>query len=346
MKELVYYYPQGHEAHFQHGHPERPERVETIRRSLQNFGCWDPYPKLAPRSIPNDVLYKVHTSTYLDSLQFACSKGSSLDMDTYTTQASWELALNAAGGGIAVAREVWQGKSRTGFAITRPPGHHATPQRGMGFCLLNNIAIAAEDLISEAETGVSQAERLAIIDIDLHHGNGTQDIFWKRGDVLYISTHQWPLYPGSGRLKETGAGPGEGCTVNFPLPPFTGDEGFEIVMSDLILPLLDRFKPQMLLVSFGFDIHWLDPLGQLMVAAQGCRSLIAKLTSWADENCSGKIALFLEGGYDLDAASACAQAVVSALLELPWKDPLGKPRQSEGSGWKTIVDDAHRLWGV
>ena len=346
MQELVYFYPKGHEAHFQHGHPEKPERIETIRHSLERAGWWDQFPHLEPLPLTRDFLTKVHSSDYLDELEAACARGSNLDGDTYTTPASWQLALNAAGGGIAVARAVWQRESRTGFALTRPPGHHATAQRGMGFCLLNNIALAAQDLLIPSESDFPPAERLAIIDLDLHHGNGTQDIFWQRPDVLYISTHQWPHYPGSGRLEETGAGMGKGYTANFPLPPFTGDQGFLTVMDELIIPLLDRFAPQILLVSFGFDVHWLDPLGQLMLTAEAYHLLITRLVSWADENCSGKIVLFLEGGYDLDAGGACAQAVVSALLKLPYVDPLGKPRQAQGGAWRSMLRNAHELWGI
>jgi acetoin utilization deacetylase AcuC-like enzyme len=256
------------------------------------------------------------------------------------------LALNAAGGGAAVAEAVWARQARTGFALTRPPGHHATSTRGMGFCLLNNIALAAEYLIHHPLQGGVNAERLAIVDLDLHHGNGTQDIFWRRSDVLYISTHQSPLYPGSGSLEETGAGEGIGCTANFPLPPFTGDEGFREVMGTLILPLLDRFKPQMLLVSMGFDPHWRDPLGSLSLSAQTYGDLIASLVDWADRNCSGKVALFLEGGYDLDAGRACIQAAVAAMLRQPWQDPLGPSPYQQSSSWQAVVRAARQIWGL
>jgi acetoin utilization deacetylase AcuC-like enzyme len=189
------------------------------------------------------------------------------------------------------------------------------------------------------------AQRIAIVDLDLHHGNGTQDIYWERDDVFYISTHQSPLYPGTGSLRETGAGAGEGWTANFPLPPGTGDEGFTAVMEKLILPLLNRFSPQMILVSFGFDPHWHDPLGHLQLSAEGYGGLIAALTNWAEQKCDGKIALFLEGGYDLEAGSACIQACVAALLNETWQDPIG-PAPRPGKSWQALVRDALALWEI
>ena len=339
--QLVYYYPRGHEAHFQDGHPERPERVEAICAALDDLGWWQAFPHVEPMLPGNELLRTIHSPLYIDLLPGICRDGRSLDMDTYTTPATWELALGSAGGAIAVAAAVWRGHARRGFALCRPPGHHATPERGMGFCLLNNIALAAQYLIQN-----EGAKRLAIVDLDLHHGNGTQDIFWRRGDVLYISTHQSPLYPGSGELDETGAGPGSRATANFPLPPGTGDQGFQAVMDDLILPLLSRHQAEMVLVSYGFDPHWRDPLGHLQLSAQGYGNLIASLASWADTACGGRVALFLEGGYDLDAAAACSQAVTAALLGETWVDPIGPSPRAEGKSWQSVVRCARDTWGL
>ena len=344
MHDLVFYYPEGHEAHYEPGHPERPERIEVIRESLQKAGWWDNYHHLEPTSLSPEFLSSVHNAEYLAALEAACRQGAHLDADTYTTPASWRLAHNAAGGAVAVAVSVWEGKSKKGLALTRPPGHHATSNRGMGFCLLNNIAIAAEYLITGGGDNGTHAQRLAIVDIDLHHGNGTQDIFWNRGDVLYISTHQSPFYPGTGQSRETGTGRGEGLTANFPLPPGTGDLGFRAFMDELIIPILDRFSPQMLLISIGFDPHWRDPLGHLMLSAQGFGSLIRSLVKFADRNCEGRIALFLEGGYDLDAGAACLQAAVAALLDVEWQDYLGPSPRPEGKSWASPLRDAHDIW--
>jgi acetoin utilization deacetylase AcuC-like enzyme len=338
MEEFVYFYPEGHEKHYEQGHPERPERVEVIRDALQKEGIWDPYPKLVPIDLSDGLYKSVHSAAYLNLLELTCKRGGHLDMDTYTTPATWELAHRAAGGAAAIASAIWEGKAQRGFALTRPPGHHATHGQGMGFCLLNNIAIAAEYLIQNY--GV---EKLAIVDLDLHHGNGTQDIFWVRDDVFYLSLHQYPFYPGTGGVEEIGKGAGEGWTANFPLSAGSGDTAYTAIMEELILPLLDQHMPQMLLVSYGFDTHWLDPLGQLMLTANGYGNLIKKLCSWADNHCIGKICLFLEGGYDLNAARACSLAIINAMLGKSWEDPYPCPYK-ESDSWQSLLARAHIIW--
>ena len=341
MEDLVYFYPVGHEGHFQVGHPERPERVEIIVQALKEAGLWESFLKINPKDVPSEFLATVHSQNYLDRLQDACKWGDMLDADTYTTPASWELAMNSVGGAVAVAEAVWVKNARKGFALCRPPGHHATRSGGMGFCLLNNISLAAEYLIT-----TQHAKRLAILDFDLHHGNGTQDIFWTRSDVLYISTHQSPLYPGSGSLFETGEGNGVGYTANFPLPPGSGDNAFSTLVSEIIIPLLNRYQPEMILISYGFDAHWKDPLGHLQLSAQGYGELIKNLWDWAENHCQGKVAIFLEGGYDLEAARACSIAVVSALLGQEVYDPIGHSPRPEGESWRSVVKQAKQFWKI
>jgi acetoin utilization deacetylase AcuC-like enzyme len=341
MNDLVLYYPTGHEAHFATGHPERPERVETIRRVLTDAGFWNRFPQVEPIQLPVHVLQAVHTPEYLDRLEAICRRSGWFDADTYTTPASWNLAHQAAGGGAAVAASVWDGQSRRGFALTRPPGHHATANRAMGFCLLNNIALAAEYLLAE-----KGARRLAIVDLDLHHGNGTQDIFYRRAEVMYLSTHQAPHYPGTGSLHETGSGPGAELNVNLPLPPFSGDKAFQTAMQECILPLLDRNQPEMLLVSVGFDVHWRDPLGQLLLSTQVYGELLSQLSIWADQNCQGRIAIFLEGGYDLDAAGSCGLATIEALLGQPWEDQLGPAPYAETRDWQITLEKVRQIWNL
>ena len=337
--KLAVYYPDGHQAHNQPGHPERPERVEHLRAGLEKAGWWGPAMHMPSLSIPDEVLYQIHSEDYLNFFNQASQLGMPLDADTYTTPASWELAFNNAGGGINVASAVWEKKAKRGFALTRPPGHHATRGKGMGFCLLNNISLAAEYLRQ-----VHHAEKIAIIDLDLHHGNGTQEIFYERNDVFYISTHQYPYYPGTGNLKETGKADGIGTTANFVLPPGSGDVAFESITRELIIPLIDRYLPEIVLVSFGFDPHWRDPLGHLQLSAGGYRKLIALITEWADIRCEGRVALFLEGGYDLDAAETCGQAVTSALVGEDWVDPIGPSPDPEISAWKVYFESAKQIW--
>jgi len=337
-EELVYFYPEGHAGHFERGHPERPERVEVIRTALVEEGLWDLYPRLAATVIDADLIQLIHSPAYLNLLEMTCRRAGHLDPDTFTTVATWGLAHQAAGGAVTVASAVWEGKARRGFALTRPPGHHAMRGQGMGFCLLNNIAIAAEYLIRNC-----QVRRLAIVDLDLHHGNGTQDIFWNRSDVFYVSTHQSPFYPGTGGVEDIGSGNGEGWTANFPLPPGSGDDAFRTIMDELILPLLDQKKPEIILVSYGFDPHWLDPLGQLLLTADGYSKSIGKLCTWADTHCEGKVALFLEGGYDLNAGKACSLAVVSAMLDRKRDDPYPCPYQ-ENNTWRLTLKKAQSIW--
>jgi len=341
MTDMVYFYPRGHEKHFQAGHPERPERVERIKKGLQDIQLWDRFPKLDPVQVPEDVLESVHTPTYLQTLEESSSRARNLDMDTYTTQESWPLALQAAGGGLAVTRRVWMDEADVGFALTRPPGHHATSSRGMGFCLLNNIALAAEDAVRH-----QGAERVAIVDVDLHHGNGTQDIFYDRGDVFYLSTHQSPFYPGTGNMTETGTGEGEGKTLNIPLPAGTGDDAFQVIQEDILLPVLDRFQPQMLLISYGFDTHWRDPLGGLQLSAARIAKLISALHQFSRRACQGRFIVFLEGGYDLEAGCVCAQTIVSSLIGEAREDTLGPSPNPSSEGWKDVVQRIQHEWSL
>jgi acetoin utilization deacetylase AcuC-like enzyme len=336
--DIVYFYPEGHARHYERGHPEKPERVEVIKTALGEYGFWDGYSKLSAATLDDDLIQSIHSLAYLNLLEMTCRRAGHLDPDTFTTMDSWRLARLSAGGAVAVASSVWEGKSRRGFALTRPPGHHAMRGQGMGFCLLNNVAIAAEYLIKNF-----QVERLAIIDLDLHHGNGTQEIFWTRDDVFYVSTHQSPFYPGTGGVDDIGSGSGEGWTANFPLLPGSGDIAFITIMDELILPLLDQKQPQMILVSYGFDPHWLDPLGHLLLTGEGYRNLVYKLCNWADLNCAGRIALFLEGGYDLNAGKICSLAVTSAMLGNKFDDPYPCP-YNENESWKSMAQQAHSIW--
>jgi acetoin utilization deacetylase AcuC-like enzyme len=339
MESFTLYYPDEHQLHQFPGHPERPERVEAIKQGLIEMELWNEVPKLQPLSVSDEILTAVHTQEYLETLKKACTEESMLDLDTYTTRDSWKLALNAAGGGIAVADAVWVGEYQSGFALTRPPGHHATPSRGMGFCLINNVAVAAEYLIRE-----KGAKRISIIDIDLHHGNGTQDIFWYRPDVSYVSIHQAPFYPGTGAVIDIGGGEGEGATLNLPIPSQSGDIAYQTLLKEIVVPFLDGFKPEILLISFGFDTHWRDPLGSLLLSGRAINEACSILVNWAKTYCDGRVVVFLEGGYDLEAGRISGQAVTAALVGRDWDDPIGPAPAKEGEAWKHTLDEAKRIW--
>lgn len=341
MEDLALFYPENHHLHASLDHPERPERVEAIRQSLEAAGLWDSRWLIEPADIPEVVLHSIHTPGHTSRVQLASQRGGSIDADTYVTNSSWHLALNAAGGAIAVGEAVFTRQAHRGFALCRPPGHHATPDRAMGFCLLNNIALAAEYLLKN-----HSAERIAILDIDLHHGNGTQDIFYHRPDVFFCSIHQYPLYPMTGVVSETGAGLGENTTLNIPFPPYAGDEARSAAWNLVIRPLLEEFEPEMLLVSAGFDAHWRDPLGNQLATANGYGEMIKQCSVFADEHCDGRLAVFLEGGYDLGAGAECARVVTQALLDQTWEDKIGPSPFPEDISWESRLQQVIRQWDL
>jgi acetoin utilization deacetylase AcuC-like enzyme len=340
MNEFCYFYPERHELHFEANNPERPARIEAIVQSLDMNGFWDPYPKLSPFEPNQSLLESIHSPSLLAGLPEVSRLNGALDSDTYTTPYSWELALKAAGGAVAVAAQVFKRESNAGFALCRPPGHHATPNQAMGFCLLNNVAIAAQCIVSE-----HGAKKVAIIDLDVHHGNGTQDIFYERDDVLFISIHQIPLYPGTGQANEIGKGQGEGATINLPLAPYAGDSARQACLEEVILPALGRYQPEMVLVSAGFDAHWKDPLAHQLATASGYGQMVAGLQAWANQHCEGRIVLILEGGYDLSGIAASASACVAALLGKEFEDPVGKSKVEEENDWQQAINEIKRIHG-
>jgi acetoin utilization deacetylase AcuC-like enzyme len=253
---------------------------------------------------------------------FMASGGGHIDADTVVSADSWEAASRAAGAAVEAVDGVSAGRLDNAFCLVRPPGHHATPDRAMGFCVFNNVAIAAEWLRANG-----RAERVAILDYDVHHGNGTQDAFYARADVLYVSTHQYPLYPGTGSWRETGSGEGEGYTVNLSLPPGSGDAIYASVLENIVEPVVRRYAPEFILVSLGFDAFWSDPLASLRLSIGGAyTSLIQSACALANELCGGRIVVALEGGYVLEALAYGANTACRLLLaDTPGADPLGPP---------------------
>lgn len=300
-------------------HPENAARFAGIRSALADLPP-DVAQEIEAPSASDDQIQLVHPARYLEALEEACAQAPAyVDMaPTYITPASMGAARRAAGGTLAVVDRVLSGEARTGLALVRPPGHHATATRAMGFCLLNNVAIAAR---FARQRGLA---RVMIVDYDLHHGNGTQDIFESDADVLYVSTHQYGIYPGTGSLTEVGSGPGLGATVNIPLHPHTGDQAFERILQAVILPVGRRFQPDLILISAGFDSHWRDPLGQLQLTCRGFDTLTRGVAGLADEMGHGRVVAVLEGGYDPAAIQACATTVALALSRAASPpDPLG-----------------------
>jgi acetoin utilization deacetylase AcuC-like enzyme len=287
-------------------HPERPERLDAVDAALAPLA--DRIRDIEPRAATPDEILRVHSREHLDRLRSIEGAEAQIDADTYAAPRSLEVARLAAGSAIDLALAVARREAPSGFALVRPPGHHAEPSTAMGFCLLNNVAIAAEAL--RAQAGV---ERIAIVDWDVHHGNGTQRRFEADGNVLFLSTHQFPLYPGTGAVCETGQGAGAGTTLNLPLPAGCGDDEYEAVFDAVLVPVLREFRPEIVLVSAGFDAHADDPLASMEVTTEGFRALAARVRDVAEDLCGGRLVLTLEGGYDLDALGASVAAVTEVL---------------------------------
>jgi acetoin utilization deacetylase AcuC-like enzyme len=302
------------------GHPESPERLERVMEMLERHRMFERLVALEPTPATEAEIELVHSSAHrLHVQQVAARGGGHLDPDTYVNDCSYETALLAAGGVNTAARAILGGEIDNAFCLVRPPGHHATPDRGMGFCLFNNVAIAAR--VAQAEGGL---ERVMIVDFDVHHGNGTQDAFFDDSSVLYFSTHQYPHYPGTGHWREIGQHPGDGTTVNVPLPAGVGDDGYKAVFLSLLWPIAERFRPQLILVSAGFDAHWSDPLASLRLSLTGYAKLVRELCRMAQELCDGRIVFALEGGYHLDVLAYSVLNTFYALLnDDQVVDPIG-----------------------
>jgi len=289
-------------------HPERPERLVAVDHALEALG--DTVRRLEPREATDEELLAVHDRRYLEAIAGCAGKTRQLDPDTYCSPLSVQTARLAAGSLCEAALRVARGDAKRAFAALRPPGHHAEQTAPMGFCLFNNVAIAARALRPEA--GV---ERIAIVDWDVHHGNGTQHTFETDRDVLFASLHQFPFYPGTGALDEQGHDHGLGATVNLPLPAGCGDAEYGLLFDSVLEPVLLAFKPEFILVSAGFDAHERDPLGGMRVTTAGFGLFAKRLRAIADETCGGRIALALEGGYDLDALADSVGEVVRVLAD-------------------------------
>jgi acetoin utilization deacetylase AcuC-like enzyme len=288
------------------GHPENPGRLQALLTDFDRSPLPDVV-RAQPRPATRAELEVVHAPAYVDSLAALAGKSARLDPDTAVSPGSWEAALLGAGAAVAAVEAVWARQAANAFVWARPPGHHAEQAEAMGFCLFNNVAVAAE---AARRLG---AERVMILDWDVHHGNGTQHLFESRRDVLFLSSHQYPFYPGTGGPEEIGRGEGRGYTVNCGLPAGQTDADYGAVFEDLFLPIAEAFKPQMVLVSAGFDPHERDPLAQMRVTERGFAAMCTGVRRLAEAHAGGRLVLVLEGGYDRAALAGSARACLEVL---------------------------------
>jgi acetoin utilization deacetylase AcuC-like enzyme len=302
-----------HDAGFAHdvpGHPERPQRIRALEAEMTTHEWFGAEVVSAPAAT-REALLRVHPESHVAAIEELCaSGGGAIDGDTFALPATWEAALRAAGGAVALVDALLGGEVAVGVSAQRPPGHHAEPARAMGFCFLNNVAVAARHA-----TAVHGLQRVLIYDWDVHHGNGTNAAFASAADVLFLSVHESPLYPGTGPASDVGRGAGEGFTVNMPVPPGTGDDAYASLAEHVGAALIRAWEPQLVLVSAGFDAHRDDPLASCTVSEAGFASMAASLRRAADA-VGSPLGVVLEGGYDLGALSRSMAAVMPVLVDV------------------------------
>lgn len=321
------------------GHPERPERLGAVASALAPYR--DSLAALLPRPATPEEILRVHDRTLLTHVERAAAQGPGhLDADTFVSHASHEVALLAAGATVELALAVAGGRARSGLAAVRPPGHHAEANRAQGFCLFNNVAIAARALQHEAGL-----EKVLILDWDVHHGNGTQHSFEADPSILFLSLHEFPQYPGTGAFGEAGYGRGAGATVNVPLPSGCGDPEYVGALQRVLVPVAQTFRPDMILVSCGFDAHLDDPLASMRVSEQGYRDMARVVRGLAEDLCSGRVAFVLEGGYAASGLMAGTRGLLDAMLESPGRLPADQTAP-EGSTLRRVLRQVGAVHGA
>ncbi|MFC1995677.1 histone deacetylase [Chloroflexota bacterium] len=303
-------------------HVENAKRLEAILSCLEQTQLKQQLTLIKPCPATVEELSMVHHEQHISHIREVAKRGGGwLDADTVMSPDSYDAALYAAGGTIRATEAVMNGEVASAFALVRPPGHHATSQRAMGFCLFNNVAVAAKYALTKYKL-----DRILIIDFDVHHGNGTQEIFYDNPQVLYISTHQYPFYPGTGGIEEIGAGEAKRTTVNIPLPSGCGDDEYLSVFEQIIIPVTKQFNPQFILISAGYDSHWADELALMQVSVSGFAKMVKIIWELASELCNGRLVLSLEGGYNLNALATSVKATFDVLMgNHNIDDSLGQP---------------------
>jgi acetoin utilization deacetylase AcuC-like enzyme len=342
MSKTAYITDSRVQVHTLHGHVESAPRLDSIYKRLAAYGLPERMAAFPVTPATDDDILTVHTAEYLRLLKWSeAQDGVQFGSDTYVLPESFGCARLSLGAALRGVQAVCSGEATNALVATRPPGHHAVPDMAMGFCLLANVAIAAKH--AQTRYGVG---RVMIVDYDLHHGNGTQAIFYDDPSVLFISTHQSPLYPGTGAIGETGSGDGIGATINLPLPVGVGDSGFAQAYQEVVWPAARRFAPDLILVSAGFDAHWSDPLGGLQLTLSGYAALTRELISMAGELCNGRIVFVQEGGYNLTALGEGMANIAFALLGDPTiNDPMGPAprREPDISDLLSRIKETHGL---
>ena len=313
-------------------HPERPERLNAVLDGARRAGIDEALVAVDPEPATREDLERVHPERYLDRIEgISAMGGGRLDPDTYASPGSWNAAVLSAGAGLTAVRQLQDGRGDAAFCAVRPPGHHATSAESMGFCFVNNVAVVAASL-------AAQGERVLIFDYDAHHGNGTNDIFFDDPRVMFVSIHQWPLYPGTGRHDEVGVGAGRGFTMNIPVPPGATGDVYLHAFDHLVEPRVATFDPTWVLISAGFDAHRDDPITELGLAAGDYAPLTARVLNLVPK---GRRLVMLEGGYDLDALANSSATVLREMAGLG-----GTPIESATSGGPgmTAIDHIREYW--